>query len=193
MARDAETKCMFCFAGRTMEGWIRAIGAQATKSRVSEPSALNVLSGWGCSRTMVLAISIVLASAGKSISNASSASVTSLAVPKTVTVFRNDTVPRRVASKWCCQSLRSLEATSRLGMGRNRVGRYFRMQPLNDRIGPRLDLLPKDAQRVRAPFHEVHDSWTHSGRMQDETHGVDRRSQEIRRTAFVELWKRRIR
>ena len=46
---------------------------------------------------------------------------------------------------------------------------------------------------MRAPFREIQDSRTHSGRMQDETHGVDGGAQEIRRTAFVKLWKRRIR
>src|SRR3984885_5418336 len=49
------------------------------------------------SATMVLTIAIVTSSAGNNISNANSDSVTSVGVPKIVVVFRNETMPSRVA------------------------------------------------------------------------------------------------
>src|SRR5579883_2063483 len=51
-------------------------------------------SGSDRSRSISATISMVSSSAGKSISSASSASVTSLGVPNTVRVFRNETVPK---------------------------------------------------------------------------------------------------
>jgi hypothetical protein len=50
------------------------------------------------SSTIALTIAIVAGSAGNSISSASSDRVTSVGVPNTVVVLRNETVPRRVSS-----------------------------------------------------------------------------------------------
>ena len=140
------------------------------------------------SSTMACAIRAVALSAGNSISSASSESVTSFGVPKTVTVPRKDMTPKRVATRNGVASRSAgAEALRRFAFGRGRIGRDLGEQALDNRIAPRVELLTKHAQHMGAPRAIVHDPRPHAGRMQGEAHGVDRREHEIGRTALVKL------
>ena len=115
-------------------------------------------------------------------------SVTSLGVPKTVTVPRKDMTPNRVAIRsGVARRSASLEAHRGFAIGRRRIGRDLGEQALDDRIGAGVDLLAKDGQNMGAPRGVVHDARAQTCRMQHKAHGVDRRAHEIGRTAFVKL------
>ena len=143
---------------------------------------------------MACAVRAVASSAGNSISSASSESVTSFGVPKTVTVLRKRHEaetggdPERGGQPvGCPEGLRSF------AIGGRRIGRDLVKQGLQDRVAASVDLLAKHAQRMGAPRGVVYDPRPHSRRMQGQAYGVHWRSHEIGRTALVKLRQGRVR
>ena len=140
------------------------------------------------SSTMACAIRAVASSAGNSISSASSESVTSFGVPKTVTVPRKDMTPRRVAMRsGVARRSAAPKVSAGSPSGRRRIGRDLGEQALDDGIGPRVDLLAKHAEHVGAPRGVIDNARAQARRMQGEAHGVDRRTHELRRAALIKL------